>query len=43
MFQQVGGTSIGKKHAPSLCCLGAGKLEEEQIQDPSSEEYYKPG
>ena len=31
MFKQVGGTSIGKKHAPSLCCLGAGKLEEEQI------------
>jgi hypothetical protein len=39
MFQQAGGTSIGKKHAPSLCCLGAGRLEEE----PSSEEYYKPG
>jgi hypothetical protein len=31
MFQQVGGTSIGKNHAPFLCCLGAGKLEEEQI------------
>ena len=29
VFQQVGGTSIGKKHAPSLCCLGAGKLEED--------------
>ena len=27
----MGGTSIGKKHAPSLCCLGAGKLEEELI------------
>ena len=22
-------TSIGKKHAPALCCLGAGKLEED--------------
>ena len=31
VFRQVGGTSIGKKHAPALCCLGAGKLEEEQI------------
>jgi hypothetical protein len=31
ILKQVGGTSIGKKHAPSLCCLGAGKLEEEQI------------
>ena len=31
IFQQVGGTSIGKKHAPALCCLGAGKLEEEDI------------
>ena len=31
IFQQVGGTSIGKKHAPSLCCLGAGKLEEEKL------------
>ena len=31
VFKQVGGTSIGKKHAPSLCCLGAGKLEEELI------------
>ena len=30
-FQQAGGTSIGKKHAPSLCCLGAGKLEEELV------------
>ena len=30
-FQQVGGTSIGKKQAPSLCCLGAGKLEEELV------------
>ena len=29
VFKQVGGTSIGKKHAPSRCCLGAGKLEEE--------------
>ena len=31
IFKQVGGTSIGKKHAPSLCCLGAGKLEEDEI------------
>ena len=31
MFKQVGGTSIGKKHAPALCCLGAGKLEEDCI------------
>ena len=31
VFQQVGGTSIGKKHAPALCCLGAGKFEEEEI------------
>ena len=26
-----GGTSIGKKHAPDLCCLGAGKFEEDLI------------
>ena len=31
MFQQVGGTSIGKKHAPPVACLGAGRLEEESI------------
>ena len=31
IFRQVGGTSTGKKHAPSLCCLGAGKLEEEKL------------
>ena len=31
IFQQVGGTSIGKKHAPSLACLGAGKLENDTI------------
>ena len=31
MLKQVGGTSIGKKHAPALCCLGAGKLEEDMI------------
>ena len=30
-FKQVGGTSIGKKHAPPLACLAAGKFEEEQI------------
>ena len=30
-FHQVGGTSIGKKHAPPLACLAAGKLEEEVI------------
>ena len=30
-FRQTGGTSIGKKHAPSVACLGAGKLEEENI------------
>ena len=30
-YQQTGGTSIGKKHAPPLACLGAGKLEEEKI------------
>ena len=30
-FKQTGGTSIGKKHAPDLCCLGAGKLEEDLI------------
>ena len=29
-FQQVGGTSIGKKHDPPLACLAAGKLEEEK-------------
>jgi hypothetical protein len=31
LFQQVGGTSIGKKHAPPLACLGAGRLETEAI------------
>ena len=31
IFQQVGGTSIGKKHAPPLACLGAGRLESETI------------
>ena len=31
LFKQVGGTSIGKKHAPALCCLGPGKLEEDII------------
>ena len=31
IFQQVGGTSIGKKHAPPLACLGAGKLETDTI------------
>ena len=31
IFQQVGGTSIGKKHAPPLACLGAGRLEKETI------------
>ena len=31
IFQQVGGTSIGKKHAPPLACLGAGKLENDTI------------
>ena len=30
-FKQTGGTSIGKKHAPDLCCLGAGKFEEDFI------------
>ena len=30
-FKQTGGTSIGKKHAPDLCCLGAGKFEEDLI------------
>jgi hypothetical protein len=30
-FHQIGGTSIGKKHAPPLACLAAGKLEEEMI------------
>ena len=30
-FHQIGGTSIGKKHAPPLACLAAGKLEEEVI------------
>ena len=31
LFQQVGGTSIGKKHAPPVACLGAGKLEKDLI------------
>ena len=31
VLKQTGGTSIGKKHAPDLCCLGAGKLEEDLI------------
>ena len=31
IFKQTGGTSIGKEHAPDLCCLGAAKLEEELI------------
>ena len=31
LFKQVGGTSIGKKHAPDSACLGAGKFEEENI------------
>ena len=31
MYKQTGGTSIGKKHAPDLCCMGAGKLEEDLI------------
>ena len=31
IFQQDGGTSIGKKHAPPLACLSAGKLEEDKI------------
>ena len=31
IFKQTGGTSIVKKHAPDLCCLGAAKLEEELI------------
>ena len=30
-FKQVGGTSIGKKHAPPLACLAAGKFEEENV------------
>ena len=29
--RQTGGMSIGKKHAPPVACLGAGKLEEENI------------
>ena len=31
LFKQTGGCSIGKKHAPPLCCLAAGKLEEDKI------------
>ena len=31
LYKQEGGTNIGKKHAPETACLGAGKLEEEQI------------
>ena len=31
VFEQIGGTSIGKKHAPPVACLGAGKLEEEKV------------
>ena len=31
IFEQTGGTSIGKKHAPPVACLGAGKLEEDEI------------
>ena len=31
VFEQVGGTSIGKKHAPPVACLGAGRLEEKEI------------
>ena len=31
LFQQDGGTSIGKKHAPPLACLGAGKIESDSI------------
>ena len=30
IFQPVGGTSIGKKYAPPLACLGADKLEDLQ-------------
>ena len=30
-FKQIGGTSIGKRHAPPIACLAAGKLEEEHI------------
>ena len=31
IYKQNGGTSTGKKHAPDVCCLGAGKLEEDVI------------
>ena len=31
LFKQEGGTSIGKKNAPDIACLGAAKFEEESI------------
>ena len=31
LFKQEGGTSIGNKHAPYTACLGARKLEEDEI------------
>ena len=31
VFKQTVGTSIGNKHGLDLCCLGAGKLEEDLI------------